>query len=87
MPSATLDTMDVISDISPNDEMFFGNETHYFGVGRSAMTCIDLALRAAKKPAADIWRILDLPCGHGRVLRHLKSAFPARQNYRVRPES
>ena len=25
---------------------------------------------------ADVKRILDLPCGHGRVLRYLSAAFP-----------
>lgn len=61
--------------ISPNDEMFVPQgEAHYFGVGCSALRCINLALGAAGCAAPR--SILDLPCGHGRVLRMLKLAFP-----------
>jgi SAM-dependent methyltransferase len=63
-------------DISPNDEMFAGNESHYFDVGLSALECIKLAFLSAKRNDKDIKNILDLPCGHGRVLRALKAAFP-----------
>src|SRR5437870_5495298 len=41
--------------------------SHYLESGRAALT-------AAGK--TDVRRILDLPCGHGRVLRVLKAAFP-----------
>jgi SAM-dependent methyltransferase len=47
---------------------------HYFHCGRSALRVIRLALAAAGK--TDVRRVLDLPCGHGRVLRVLKAAFP-----------
>jgi len=68
----------VIRTISPNDEMFAGSktETAYFETGRSALDSIQIALNAAQKSAADVRRILDLPCGHGRVLRYLRGAFP-----------
>ena len=66
----------VIRAVHPKDEMLT-NEAHYFGVGRSALECIDLSLRAAGAKASDVKRILDLPCGHGRVLRYLRGAFPA----------
>jgi SAM-dependent methyltransferase len=66
---------DTIKTISPNDEMHAGNDSHYFGVGLSAIECIDLAMLSAKKSPSDIKSILDLPCGHGRVLRTLKPAF------------
>jgi SAM-dependent methyltransferase len=66
----------IIRTISSNDQMFFGNEDHYFGVGQSALDCINISLQATQKPTSDIKRILDLPCGHGRVLRYLKAAFP-----------
>jgi SAM-dependent methyltransferase len=69
---------DLIRTISPNDEMFGANksEVHYFSVGRSALECIQTSLRAAEKAPANVKRILDLPCGHGRVLRHLRAGFP-----------
>ncbi len=62
--------------ISPNDEMFAGNESHYFSVGLSALECIEVALLSAKRNQEDIKMILDMPCGYGRVLRALKAAFP-----------
>jgi SAM-dependent methyltransferase len=64
----------LIEEISPNDAMFDGNLAHYFRVGRSALKCVRLALLAAGK--TEVRNILDLPCGHGRVLRTLKAAFP-----------
>jgi SAM-dependent methyltransferase len=67
---------EVLRDISPNDEMFSGDESHYFAVGESALESIELALLAAKRPKSSIRRILDMPCGHGRVLRYVKAAFP-----------
>jgi SAM-dependent methyltransferase len=68
---------EVMRAISPHDEMFAGNENHYFGVGQSALDCIRTSLQAAHRSPVDVRRILDLPCGHGRVLRFLKAAFPA----------
>ncbi|MFI5460036.1 MAG: class I SAM-dependent methyltransferase [Isosphaerales bacterium] len=62
--------------ISPNDEMFHGNEHHYFGVGRSALENIERALAAARSPSSPK-RILDMPCGHGRVLRYLRARYPS----------
>ena len=66
-------------DISLNDEMFFGNKEHYFDVGESALHCIETALFAARRQKSSIKNILDLPCGHGRVMRFLKKAFPQAQ--------
>lgn len=67
----------IIRTISPNDEMYLyaGNDDdNYFSVSASAIHCIDLALRHANKN--DIRSILDLPCGHGRVLRSIVSYYP-----------
>jgi SAM-dependent methyltransferase len=60
--------------ISPADGMYKGDGDHYFRVGLSAIKCIDAALTAAgiQQPK----EILDLPCGHGRVLRFLVHRFP-----------
>ena len=66
----------ILRDISPNDEMFSGDERHYFSVGESALESIELALLAARRSKSSIRRILDIPCGHGRALRYIKAAFP-----------
>ncbi len=57
--------------ISPNDTMY---DQHYFSVGRSAIEVIALALMASQ--LSSVSKVLDIPCGHGRVLRHLKHFFP-----------
>jgi SAM-dependent methyltransferase len=60
--------------ISTGDGMYIGDGGHYFGVGLSAVRCIDEAITAAGPLAVN--RILDLPSGHGRVLRFLALRFP-----------
>lgn len=68
--------INVIREISPDDAMYQGgNKIHYFGVGQSALKCIKLALLAATKDLSTVKKILDLPSGHGRVLRFLKAYF------------
>ena len=57
--------------------MWGGNPSHYFGVGQSALHCIRVSMLAAG--IETFTNILDLPCGHGRVLRHLQHAFPRAQ--------
>lgn len=47
---------------------------HYFDVGLSALRCVRLALASAGKTIVD--KILDLPCGHGRVMRILRAEYP-----------
>lgn len=64
----------VIATIAPGDGMYQGNNQDYFAVGYSALRCIRLALLAAEQESPR--RILDFGCGHGRVLRVLKAAFP-----------
>ena len=67
--------------IAGTDEMFERHAppeeawAHYFACGRSALRAVQLALAAAG--VKDVRRILDLPCGHGRVLRTLRAAYPA----------
>jgi SAM-dependent methyltransferase len=60
--------------IAPGDEMYVGHGGHYFSVGLSAIQCVRAALAAAG--AGTPRRLLDMPCGHGRVLRFLVSEFP-----------
>jgi SAM-dependent methyltransferase len=68
--------LDVSQEISPNDGMYQGgNKDHYFSVGRSALKNVRLAIAAAGNNLRDIKNILDLPSGHGRVLRFLKAFF------------
>lgn len=60
--------------ISPNDGMYIGNGSHYYRVGLSAVDSIEQALIAANMKT--VRNVLDLPCGHGRVLRFLVHRFP-----------
>src|SRR4026209_2499520 len=67
--------MDVIDEISPNDVMYRSSPPErYWELGEAAVQAIRLSLQAAKRP--DPTNILDLPSGHGRVLRTLKAAYP-----------
>ena len=70
--------IEVPTQISPNDLMYDeGGDARYWQCGESALQCVRLALLAAGKD--DVGSILDLGCGHGRVLRWLKAAFPDAQ--------
>lgn len=66
--------------IAPDDEMFDRHrapadaDIYYHGVGWSALMCVRLGLVAAGTPT--VRRILDYPCGHGRVLRVLAAYHP-----------
>jgi len=74
----TINESGLIRTISPKDEMFdrtLGEES-YFSCGRSALEAIGMSLQAAHKAPGDVKGILDLPCGHGRILRYLRAAFP-----------
>lgn len=64
----------VESRISPRDTMYAGDGAHYFKVGLSAMRALEEAIGRAK--LSQVERVLDLPCGHGRVLRFLVERFP-----------
>jgi SAM-dependent methyltransferase len=69
---------DVIRTIAPEDEMYAASVDVYLQKGRLALSCIQAAIGALPEtyPRQPIRRALDLPCGHGRVLRHLRAAFP-----------
>lgn len=64
----------LIRTISPQDDMSAGQEDVYFAAGESALQQIQLALQISGKKSCS--SILDFPCGSGRVLRHLKLAYP-----------
>jgi cyclopropane fatty-acyl-phospholipid synthase-like methyltransferase len=70
----TTDSPSLIQEIDPKDEMFAGNTESYFSVGRSALANVNAALRMVGRDTCS--SILDLPCGHGRVMRHFRAAFP-----------
>jgi len=63
-------------EISPTETM---NDQWYFQMGGYALEAITLAIRASKirehSHGPKITKVLDLPCGHGRVLRHLACLF------------
>jgi SAM-dependent methyltransferase len=64
----------VIEEISPDDVMYKSDPDRYFLLGRLAIETIGRF--RALSGSAPIKTILDLPSGHGRVLRFLRAAFP-----------
>ncbi|PZS15351.1 MAG: hypothetical protein DLM57_12950 [Pseudonocardiales bacterium] len=60
--------------ISPDEAMSHGDVAGYLAVGESALKAIRLALLAARAPLPA--HVLDFGCGHGRVMRWLRAAFP-----------
>jgi len=62
--------------VSPRDHMWLSGAQWYFEVGTSALHCVQRALAVTGAQPASI---LDMPCGHGRVCRMLRAAFPAAQ--------
>jgi SAM-dependent methyltransferase len=66
----------VSQQIAPGEQMPHTHRQHYFGVGEDVIRLVKLAMLASRKRASTIQNILDLPCGHGRVTRSLRAAFP-----------
>jgi SAM-dependent methyltransferase len=68
--------LEVSDELSPSDEMFALDRTwtSYLVIGTDALRCIRRSLSLAEK--REVRSIFDLACGHGRVLRVLKAAFP-----------
>ena len=64
-------------EISPSDDMANSwdvDNAHYFAVGAGAVELIFEAMFLCR--VSGFRRILDMPCGFGRVTRHLRAAFP-----------
>src|SRR5262249_50815373 len=61
-------------EIAPDHQIDQTGKDWYFSVGVSALRCILHGLAISRVP--QVSSILDLPCGHGRVARHLRAAFP-----------
>jgi cyclopropane fatty-acyl-phospholipid synthase-like methyltransferase len=57
--------------------MWAGGESWYFYAGEGGLIAILLGL--AHSRLENVRTILDLPCGHGRVARHLRAGFPDSQ--------
>lgn len=64
----------VSTEIHPNDVMFNNGKSHYYVVGKNGAMVILTALSLSWRQ--QVSKVLDLPCGHGRVSRHLKLLFP-----------
>lgn len=62
------------TEISPNDQMHSHTKETYLFQTRSAFECIINALKMHEE--CSVKSILDFGCGHGRVLRSLRAAFP-----------
>jgi SAM-dependent methyltransferase len=61
--------------IAPGDTMFQpARRAHYFAAGRDAVHVVAQAMLKAGR--RDFAQVLDLPCGGGRVLRHLVRFLP-----------
>lgn len=61
--------------VSPNDTMVSPVlPEQYFEIGRRGLDCVELGRQLCGE--AEFKTILDLPCGHGRVLRWLRAAYP-----------
>ena len=66
--------------VSPVDDMLTSKlvepqaTEHYMSVGITALDIISEAMVQSRR--TEFRRILDLPCGGGRVTRHLKAFFP-----------
>jgi SAM-dependent methyltransferase len=67
-------TSEVLEDVAPQDRMWEYNPEAYFAAGPAALRCIRLAMLASGRD--EFSSVLDFACGHGRVLRTLKAAFP-----------
>lgn len=64
--------------VSDADDMLIaGHLDHYLSVGTSALEAISEAMILARK--THVGSVLDMPCGYGRVTRHLVKFFPDSQ--------
>ncbi len=65
--------------IAPDDQMFVaGQEAHYFSVGEDGLNNVLASL--VRSRCQKVEQILDLPCGHGRVARHLRAGFQTQRS-------
>ena len=62
------------TEISEKDDMLNESRAIYWNIGLSGLRSVKWAMSIIDMNAPS--KILDLPCGHGRVLRFLQAAFP-----------
>jgi SAM-dependent methyltransferase len=67
-------TADIPQELAATDVMYAGSMAHYLAVGRSAIEIVARAMLVTGK--TDFASVLDLPCGGGRVTRHLVKLLP-----------
>jgi SAM-dependent methyltransferase len=72
MTNAT--NLNVSRKIDPLDQMWESGPKWYFQVGQSGLDVVKKILTLSRN--VKVTSILDLPCGHGRVGRYLRAAFP-----------
>jgi SAM-dependent methyltransferase len=78
MVQQQVDDLEISRKVSPGDEMHGGHPEGYFVAGRAALGLIRSTLSGlpGTYPPPEVRRVLDLPCGHGRVMRYLRAGFP-----------
>ncbi|QND65756.1 class I SAM-dependent methyltransferase [Mesorhizobium loti] len=69
----------VSKEIHPKDVMYNTGPSHYYTVGQSGAQAVLTGLSMSWRQTVS--KILDLPCGHGRVTRHLRQLFPTAELY------
>ena len=74
VPRTEIASLTVSKVIHPEDWMWNTGKSWYFTVGQSGLQAVNQVLAATN--LTDVKRILDLPCGHGRVGRYLRTGFP-----------
>jgi SAM-dependent methyltransferase len=74
-----MDAAVVSREIHPQDLMWIGGPEWYFSVGEDGLRVVRTAISLSWLKS--ISSFLDLPCGHGRVARHLRAAYPAAAGY------
>ena len=68
------DRAEISQELAATDVMYAGSMAHYLAVGRSAIGVIARAMLLTEK--TEFSSVLDLPCGGGRVTRHLIKLLP-----------
>lgn len=63
-----------LNTVNNHDTMYRDHPEHYFDIGKSAAMFIIQGLLSSN--TLFVRDILDIPCGHGRVARHLRKIFP-----------
>ena len=72
--SLRYDRAEISQELAATDVMYTGSMAHYLAVGRSAIGVIARAMLLTEK--TEFSSVLDLPCGGGRVTRHLIKLLP-----------